>query len=351
MFRQASAQSRANDVRTGFRAFAAELFARDLISMTEYVSIFGGTALHYLTPAESGLFRDMATGSDATALAGIYSRAKYGSVGDIRNLARQLIDYLCGELDMPDSQWSCLFQNARASGDNVVMMTTGWRNVPSTANVLYEFVVEEVNVKLAHMALPTIINVKLPRIAPPCENYASLSTDEREHVNLVQDHVIPAENFYRWCGVHVIFGDDVLVTGSTADKVLYESMRSGAKSFHAIYPVAIDPRVALVDASVEDRLNSVAVEQRLDDTVAELLSARDYQPILRTLRLLFGEGNRESLAAFLPKVPAPTWLRLYKSALGNEFLSQPQCAPSLVLLREYLTNAGLLCTNGRAIHP
>lgn len=351
MFRQASAQPCADDVKTGFRAFAADLFARELVSMAEYVSIFGGTALNYLTPAEPGLFRDMVRGTDATALAGIYSRAKYGGVGDIQYLARQLIDYLCGELDRPDSQWSRLFRKAKACGDNVVMMTTGWRNVPSTANVLYEIVVEEVNVKLAHMALPTIINVKLPRIAPPCEDYASRSTDEREHVNLIQDHVIPAENFYRWSGVHVIFGDDVLVTGSTADKVLYESMRSGAKSFHAIYPVAIDPRVALGDASVEDRLNSVAVEQRLDDTVAELLSARDYQPILRTLRLLFGEGNRESLAAFLPKVPAPTWLRLYKSALGNEFLSQPQCAPSLVLLREYLTNAGLLNTNGRAIHP
>lgn len=351
MFRQASAQPCADDVKTGFRAFSADLFARGLISMAEYVSIFGGTVLHCLTPAESGLFRDMDTGADASALAGVYSRAKYGSVGDIQYLARQLIDYLCGELDRPDSQWSCLFRNAKACGDNVVMMTTGWRNVPSTANVLYEIVVEEVNVKLAHMALPTIINVKLPRIAPPCEDYANLSTEERERVNLVQDHVIPAENFYRWSGVHVIFGDDVLVTGSTADKVLYESMRSGAKSFRAIYPVAIDPRVALGDASVEDRLNSVAVEQRLDDTVAELLSARDYQPILRTLRLLFGEGNRESLAAFLPKVPAPTWLRLYKSALGNEFLGQPQCAPSLVLLREYLTNAGLLSTNGRAIHP
>ena len=351
MFRQASAQPCADDVKTGFRAFSADLFARGLISMAEYVSIFGGTVLHCLTPAESGLFRDMDTGADASALAGVYSRAKYGSVGDIQYLARQLIDYLCGELDRPDSQWSCLFRNAKACGDNVVMMTTGWRNVPSTANVLYEIVVEEVNVKLAHMALPTIINVKLPRIAPPCEDYANLSTEERERVNLVQDHVIPAENFYRWSGVHVIFGDDVLVTGSTADKVLYESMRSGAKSFRAIYPVAIDPRVALGDASVEDRLNSVVVEQRLDDTVAELLSARDYQPILRTLRLLFGEGNRESLTAFLPKVPAPTWLRLYKSALGNEFLGQPQCAPSLVLLREYLTNAGLLSTNGRAIHP
>ena len=215
------------------------------------------------------------------------------------------------------------------------------------ANVLYEIVIEEINLKLAHMALPTIINVKLPRLAPPCENYACLSIEERERVNLVQDHVIPAENFYRWGGVHVIFGDDVLVTGSTADKVLVESMRSGAKSFRAIYPVAIDPRVALSDASVEERLNSVAVEPRLNDAVAQLLSAPDYQPILRTLRLLFGEGNREALADFMPKVPALTWLRLYKSALGNEFLAQKQCVPSLVMLRAYLTQVGLLDRDGR----
>ena len=291
----------------------------------------------------------MTTGSDATEFAGIYSRAKYGSVNDIRLLADQLADYLCEELDTPNSQWSNLFENAKACGDNVVLMTTGWRNVPSTANVLYERVVEDINVKLAHMGLPTIINVKLPRIAPPCENYASLSTEERERVNLIQDHVIPDKNFYRHSGVHVIFGDDVLVSGSTADKVFYESMSNGAKSFRAIYPVAIDPQVALRDASVEDQLNSVVVQNRLDETVAELLSTQGYQPILRTLRLLFGKENQESLAAFLPKVPALTWLELYKSALGNEFLGQPECAPSLVLLREYLTSTGLLRPNGELI--
>lgn len=349
MFRQAAKQALADDVPSGFRAFAANLFARNLISMAEYVSIFRGNALSCLAPDETGMFRDMATGEDASVLAGIYSRAKYGSVRDIRYLALQLIDYLCAELDAPDSQWLSLFRNAKSCGDNVVMMTTGWRNVPSTANVLYEIVVEEVNVKLAHMALPTIINVKLPRIAPPCEDYASLSTEERERVNLVQDHVIPAENFYRWSGVHVIFGDDVLVTGSTADKVFYESMRNGAKSFRAIYPVAIDPLVALSDASVEDRLNSVVVKQKLDDTIAELLSAPNYQPILRTLRLLFGESNREALPTFLSKVPAPTWLRLYKSALGNEFLGQARCVPSLVILRAYLIEVGLLSTDGRVM--
>lgn len=53
---------------------------------------------------------------------------------------------------------------AKEEGESVVMMTTGWRNVPSTANVLYDIVVEEINLTLAHKGLPTIINVKLPRL-------------------------------------------------------------------------------------------------------------------------------------------------------------------------------------------
>lgn len=349
MFHRGRSQFHANHVKYGFRWFAADLFSRNLIGITDYVTTLGGNALNCVTIDKLGLFRDMNTGADASTLAEIYSRAKYGGVSDIRYLAGVLIDYLCEELDSPSSQWSDLFKNAKKCGDTVVMMTTGWRNVPSTANVLYEIVVEEVNVKLAHMGWPTIINVKLPRIAPPCENYATLSVEERERVNLTQDHVIPAENFYRWCGVHVIFGDDVLVTGATADKVLFESMKNGAKSFRAIYPVAIDPRIALSDASVEDQLNSVAVGQKLDKAVADLLSAPGYKPILRTLRLLFGETNRDDLADFLTKVPALTWLSLYKSALGNEFLGQSLCAPSLMILKAHLTKLDLLNYDGGAV--
>lgn len=349
MFHLSRAKFHADYVKYGFRGFAADLFSRNLIGITDYVTILGGNALNCLTIDKSGLFRDMNTGANASLLADIYSRSKYGSVNDIRYLAGILINYLCEELDNPKSQWSDLFKNAKTCGDNVVMMTTGWRNVPSTANVLYEIVVEEVNVKLAHMNWPTIINIKLPRIAPPCENYATLSVDERERVNLTQDHVIPAENFYRWSGVHVIFGDDVLVTGATADKVLFESMKNGAKSFRAIYPLAIDPLMALSDASVEDKLNSTAVGHKLDDTVADLLSVPGYKPILRTLRLLFGENNRDALAEFLPKIPALTWLSLYKSALGNEFLGQSQCAPSLMILRSYLNKLGFLSHDGRVV--
>ena len=345
-FREAVARPQAEDVNGGLRAFAGGLLAQDLIDMDSYVAVLGGHALNCLTSDGTHGFRDMRSGASASALTAIYSRAKYGSQKDIRFLAGLVINYLERHLDDPASHWARLFTNARKLNDNVVLMTTGWRNVPSTANVLYDIVVEEINVKLAHMGLPTLINVKLPRIAPPCENYASLSTEERERVNLVQDHVIPAENFYRWSGVHVIFGDDVLVTGSTADKVLRESLLAGARSFQAIYPVAIDPRVALADATVEEHLNMVEISHHLDDKLAELLMAADYQPILRTLRLLFSADNYQALPAFLERVPAANWLRLYKAALGNEFLRQTECIPSLTLLRHYLENLGLLRCSG-----
>lgn len=88
----------------------------------------------------------------------------------------------------------------------------------------------------------------------------------------------------------------------------------------------------------------VEISQQLDDTLAKLLGGVDYQPILRTLRLLFSKGNYQALPAFLARVPAANWLRLYKAALGNEFLRQAECIPSLTLLRNYLEDLGLLGT-------
>lgn len=347
-FKNALVANDHHDIKKGFRLFAAQLLRQQQITMTQFVSVFGGHASYWLTQDKFGRFNDINTGLDASDLVGAYSRAKYGSVEDIRFLARMVISNLSQALNSPDSHWSRLFRTAKEHGDNVVLMTTGWRNVPSTANVLYEMVVEHINLKLAHLGLPTIINVKLPRIAPPCENYASLTTEERKRVNLVQDHVIPDRNFYQSSGVHVIFGDDVLVTGSTADKVFFESMRNGAKSFQAIYPVAIDPRLALTDATIEERLNLVAVSGQLDDTLVSILAHRHFHPILRTLRLVFAKANYESFLGFIPRVPADTWLRLYMAALGNEFLQQDDCKPSLCVLKDYLTNRKLLSMDGMA---
>ena len=335
-----------HDVKRGMRVFSAYLLERQMITMDDYVSLFGGQAANYLSVGKDNQFYAMKGIQDATDITYIYSRAKHGSIEDIRFLAGIVITMFSQSLDDTSSHWRKLFETARANGDCVVLMTTGWRNVPSTANVLYDIVVGHINLKLGLMGLPTIISIKLPRIAPPCENYASLSPEERDLVNQTQDHVIPDKNLYQWSGVHVIFGDDVLVTGATADKVYFESMRNGAKSFQAIYPVAINPVVALSDASVEERLNMVAVNGCLDEVVSKLLSNADYQPILRTLRLLFRKQNYLALADFLPRVPDATWLKLYVSALGNDFFQQKECIASLELLKDHLIRIGLLNSNG-----
>lgn len=333
-------------VEKGFRSLAAGLFASDQINMDQYVSIFGGHALNYLTEVAPGTFKYMDTELDANELVTSYSRAKHGSIQDINALAFSIINYLSVQLDQPESHWARLFREAKERNDTVAMMTTGWRNVPSTSNVLYSIVVREINLKLANLELPTIVEVKLPRIAPPCENYGALSAEEREIVNRTQDHVIPAENFYRWGGVHVIFGDDVLVTGATADKVLYESIMNGAKSFQSIYPIAIDPRLSLSQANIEERLNTALVKEVLDETVYSILSSSDFQPILRTLRLVFSKKNQTKLSEFLPQLPRRNLLELYKAALGSELMGKDDTRPSLKLLRKYLFDAGLLDSNG-----
>ena len=77
----------------GFRSLAAGLFASEHIGMDQYVSIFGGHALNYLTEVAPGAFNYMGTGLDADELVASYSRAKHGSVQDINALAFSVIKY------------------------------------------------------------------------------------------------------------------------------------------------------------------------------------------------------------------------------------------------------------------
>ena len=329
-------------VKQGFRSFSAGLLAQDLIRLDDYAGLFGGQAVYHLTKNTNGQFVHASSQENAHAIARRYSRAKYGSISDIHFFADMVIRMLSSALDDVRNDWRTMFEAAKTGGDQVVMMTTGWRNVPSTANVMFDIVVEQINIKLAYLGLPTIINIKLPRIAPPCENYASLSFEERERISAAQDHVLPASNFYSWPGVHVIFGDDVLVTGATADKVYAAALLHGAKSFKAIYPVLLDPLLALNNPATEEILNTTDVTGRLDAAFAEVLVEDDFVPILRSLRTLLDDANRPALSGFITTVPLRSLLKLYVSALNNGFLSDHRCAASLTVIKNHLAMTGTL---------
>ena len=88
------------------------------------------------------------------------------------------------------------------------------------------------------------------------------------------------------------------------------------------------------------------MKEVLDETVYSILSSSDFQPILRTLRLVFSKKNQTKLSEFLPQLPRRNLLELYKAALGSELMGKDDTRPSLKLLRKYLFDAGLLDSNG-----
>jgi len=337
-------------ITKGFRYLSAYLFGRNLISVSEYLGLFQSSVIKCLTLDQStNAFKELSSGTDETSLARRYSRAKHGCLSDIEYIAQLVTNYISDALDNKGSHWRKLFEYATKYEEPVVLMTTGWRNVPSSSNLIFDIAFEAINLKLSMMGLTTVINVKLPRIAPPCENYAQLSQKEREKVSEQQDHVIPDKNFYQWRNVHVIFGDDSLVTGATADKVFYHSMQNGAASFQAIYPIAIDPLIALTNPSIEEKLNSVEVTSELNPLEVEFLLNGDYSVLLRTLRLLLADSNTEVFRDLLPKLSRKAQIDIYTHAVNNNFHLSSSSEKSVEELVGYLNKVGVIDTDGFVI--
>ncbi len=134
-------------------------------------------------------------------------------------------------------------------------MTPGYRNVKSSANIIFDLALPYINTKLALMGFPIIAKLKLPRLANPSENYASLTTEETIKASFTTDHILPDKSFYEQNNIHVIYGDDILITGSSSNKVKKDALQKGAKSFTSIYTIIVDQHIALSDPSNEKYIN------------------------------------------------------------------------------------------------
>ena len=335
-FRASAASARTDAECRQVRKDAVDLLKDGVIAIGEYAALFGGQACHLLTRSPDGRFQNAAGNGDADALVRVYSRAKHGSTPDIERLVQALVADLLTRLDDPATSLHATFEQAKTRGDHVVLFGTGLRNVPAASNVMCEMFVEEANMALAARGYPTIANVRLPRIAPPCDNYAQLSLEARVQVSLLQDHVLPDASFYRGNGIHVLFADDVIVTGATADKVYSSAMSHGARSFHAIYPVLMDPVVALREPEVEEALNTCVVGTGIDDSLLDILADPDHVVVLRTLRLVFSQQHHHGFPGLIRRMGRDRVRRLYRMALNADFNQHVQYAQSLAVARGYL---------------
>jgi len=327
-----------------FRSIMHSILKLNIIDINKYFKMTDSFYIHSLFLNNEEFIYD--SGENAIDFTKMYSQAKYGSYKDIEYFANILYEYMIVELQNKDSQWYIFFENVKKSNEKIVLLTTGWRSAPSTANILFENFSKKLNVWLALKNYPTIINVKLPRLALPCENYASLSEMERISISKNRDHIIPESNFFASNNVHIIFGDDIFITGSTADKLQLECIENGAKSFKSLYLAILNPLDSFLDPSLEEYLNKKFITEDLNDDVANLLNYEYFTPVLRTLRLIFDKKNFIQLSGFLPKVKNTVWLNIYISALNNDFHLEENCKPSIELLKKYLISTKTLNVEG-----
>lgn len=300
----------------------------------------------YLTIIDGIKFIDQKNNEDKTELLKKYSLAKYGSFKDIKVFAKIIVDNFFEVLLNKNNELSRVFEEAKNNNDYVVLMTPGYRNVKSSANIMFDIALPIINTKLALLGYPRIAKLKLPRLANPCENYASLTDKERKIIALTTDHILPDKGFYNGRDIHVIYGDDIHITGTSSDRAKIASLQNGAKSFISIYSIIIDFEIALNDPSIEEKINLMKVTGKLDNTALEIFEQKDFIPVLRSLRLILNKYNFSDLSNFLLKIPKENILKIYISYMTNESLNNKNYTDSVELIKEYLIENNIIGKDG-----
>lgn len=290
----------------------------------------------HLTVNSKNNFINMENYDDMNLLAKQYSLAKYGSIKDIKIFSNMIIKNVFQEIDNPQTEFRKILEVAKQDNDYIVLMTPGYRNVKSSANIMFDIALPHINTKLAILGFPIIAKLKLPRLASPCENYASLTTKERKIMGLTTDHILPECEFYKNNNIHVIYGDDILITGSSSKKAENDVLSKGAKSFTSIFSVIIDQKIALSNPSIEEHLNKFKVTEKLDDTAIEIFKQDNFIPVLRSLRLILNQDNISDLKQFLDEIPNHNLLKTYIAYITNESLENEKYMHSFEVLKKYL---------------
>ena len=331
------------------RLIASVLLDKSLISYSEYKLLFPTCAYEHLTTDYYGKFITEDKKEEAEEFARVYSRAKHGSLKDIKMLARYVVEVFKVELDKGNTSLANIFKSAQLNDEVIVLLVPGSRNIESASNLIFDIALKAINIFLANIGMPTIINVKLPRLDPPVENYASLSLAEREIISATQDHILPDINFYHNRKVHILFGDDVLITGATADKVKKQALMNGAISFHSLYAVVIDPVVVLKDPSIEEKLNTTAISGKLCKEIFSIFNQDDFIPVMKTYNIILSLNNHVDLILFLENIPLKNTMQIYIYAMGDGYLNHKKYKKHLHIVRSYLIEKNCLLQNGLII--
>ncbi|WP_318483074.1 phosphoribosyltransferase family protein [Photobacterium leiognathi] len=321
------------------KKLCGKMFSNEM-SAEEYNQQFNTIASVVISHDSSGFYHILDR-EDANDFAQTYSRAKHGSMKDIIALSEMVVSTFISQFYDTQSSIYQLFQGLEIDTDTLVLIVPGSRNIESSSNLIFDIALRKINVFLARNNYPTIINVKLPRLDPPVENYAQLSQEEREEISKVRDHILPGEGFYKNRNVHLFFGDDVLITGATADKVVSSALQQGAKSFHSIYAAVVDPVLVERMPEIENVLNTSCLKGGICQTFIESVCNENLIPVMKTYNILLDPSNYEALTQKIAYIPTNVLETLYVYAMNNGYSKHSKYKDSLLYVEKYLSLKGV----------
>lgn len=346
-------------LRGGFHVLEEGLMRRGWIGRRDSIRLhneYEGRIVRWnIREAAPGRYVDTMTDEPLDAEVALYSRFKHGDVEAIRHFGRELATEV---IDCMGTSFILrpMLNEAKEHGQFVSITAPGVRNVVSASNFLMREVAQRLNLYLSEQGWPTMAIRTLGRLRSGRDNYAELSSEGRAERDLRTQTLIPRSEYESYPS-HVVFLDDVEVTGQTVHRAREESLAAGALSFHAIYLFRVEPEQAAADPGIEHRMNLATVTGELDAVVAEILRHPDYQPVQRMLRLLLHPRNRENLQEFLVReVGDAILMRLYLGAMGNDYLwingsdaNPPELGmygPSVKIMKGEMLRRGLVDEEG-----
>lgn len=335
-----------SDYAKGFSLLEAKAIEKGAIETNEVNRIHGRVVYEVVTLDHKGKFIRPENGEELDQLVKEYSLMKFGSPNEIKKFGRRIAIEFIEQLSSTNSELRRKFEDIREKGEYVSLFVPGSRNVPSASNFVMEEAIRYINISLALEDLPTIIIMNLPRLESNTANYAQLSNEERGKRPPTTKTLLPGPEFYK-NPMHIIFGDDVRISGTTAERVRQSALENGALSVSEVYGLMIEPQIGINQPEIEDSLNSFQINGTLNEDITYIVNQERFKPVQRLVRLILDRKNQQFLYDFaFDHLNDKGLIELYKAALGNDYAKNDRYSESVKVLRKVMFDRGLVDING-----
>ena len=297
---------------------------------------------------QRGAYVDARTGASLQPVVEAFSRMKYGDLDAVNFFAGHL-----AATALRNEYFLAFCQRAAATGRFTYIVSTAMFNVPSASNLLARTTADYLNIGLATLGLPPVINAQQTRLTESALGYARKTVRERASapVDGAGGVVTIVPEAFR--GQSVIFLDDLFNSGYSAYRTRPRLQKVRVAEIFSLFAARVDPQtVAATDGTIEYFLNNAVIDGSLE-SVAPMLKHGNFTVVQKLMKITLDPSITAQLPAFLADIPTAAILKLYCAAANNDYRRRynGQFAPSIAVYEQVLQERGALDAVGHVVGP